>query len=182
MKQRWEFGAQILARSAFALFLVSCLLFLHHDSFAQPMPGGLAEKQEQLQALINTRLVNGLGLTPDKAQRVTQILQKYHQKRRELRQSLHALNLQLQSAASSNDPTQANQVVLQLQKTKGEMDKLDGEQFDEIKTILTPQQQAKFLLIMQQVRQEIMQFRRGGGAPPNGPFPASAPNPSGLLQ
>jgi len=150
------------------------LLFTFHlslftsSSIAQPGGGRfhedhLTQKQERLQTMIVMRLTNEVGLNQDQALKVSEIMRKYQMQRRMLHQKMRGLNQQLRMVAYSNDPKQATQVVSDLQKTKDEIDRLDDAMFNEIRPMLNPQQQAKFLLVMQDVRREMMQFRRGGG-------------------
>lgn len=141
-------------------------------------PGnGLQQKQEKLQTLITLRLVNELGLSQDQALKVSEVMKKYHMKRRDLRMKLMELNQQLRDAVNANDP-KSGQLVGEIQKAKNEMDGVDDAMFREMKPMLTPQQQAKFILLMEDVRREIHQFHRGGpGGPPSGPGQEGNPPP-----
>lgn len=151
--------------------------------FGGPQGGGQGPhaKQERLQALITLRLIEGLGLTQEQALKVAESMKRHQMKRRELRQKMEGLKQQLQMVANSNDPHQAAQVVTQLQKTREEIEGLDDAQFKEIKPLLTPQQQAKYLLLMEEIRREIQQFRRpfGGGQGMGGGSPLYSTPPGG---
>lgn len=134
------------------------------SSFAQAQDSS-AGKKEKLHLLIQERLQQGLGLSPDQAKKFSEIMKKYHQKRRELREQMRSYRSQLESASSSNDAAQASQVVSNLQKTRQEMEKIDDEQFKEIKPMLTPQQQAKYFLMMEDIRREMKQIKKEKGPP-----------------
>jgi hypothetical protein len=123
----------------------------------------MQQKQERLQTLINVRLVNDLGLSQEQALKVSEIMKKYHLKRRELRQKMESLNQQLREVVNSNDDKRAGQLVSEFRKTKEEIEGIDDALFKEIKPMLTPQQQARFILVMEDIHREIRQLRRSGG-------------------
>jgi hypothetical protein len=153
-------------------FIFSALLLMARPVGAQPGEDPqFQEKQERLQTLITVRLSDELGLSSEQSAKVAGILKKYHLKRRELRKKMMDLHQQLPTVAGSNDAKQASQVVSEIQKTREEIRGLDDAQFKELKPLLSPQQQAKFILVMDDIRREIMQFRRtpGGKEGPGGP-------------
>lgn len=171
------------------LILVFTFWFSSAGHAQAPAPGGFGEpqfqnKQQQLQTLITLRLVGELGLAQDQALKVSEIMRKYQMKRRDLRQKMMGQNQQLRSVAYSNNASQASQLIAEIQKTREEMENLDDAQFKEIKPLLTPQQQARYLVLMEDIRREIRQFRRpgpggfGGGVSPYNPPPASPPSGS----
>ncbi len=122
-------------------------------------------KKEKLQVLLQERLEQSLGLSPDQAKKFSEIMRKYHQKRRELREQMKTYRGQLEAASNSTDASQATQLVANLQKTRDEIEKLEDAQFKEIKPMLNPQQQAKYFLIMEQIHRELMQIKRGNPPP-----------------
>lgn len=171
-------------RMFLSLLLILSLWFSSMGHAQAPAPVGQEppfQKQQQLQTLITLRLVNELGLSQDQALKVSEIMKKYQMKRRDLRQKMMGLNQQLRTVAYSNNASQASQLIADIQKTKDEMEGLDDAQFKEIKPLLTPQQQARYLVLMEDIRREIRQFRRGGpgGFGPGGGFgsPPSATPP-----
>ncbi len=145
------------------LFFVLALMFVCPKIFAQTttFPSDGPEKREKLQALVQERLVQGLALTPEQTKKFSEIFKKYHQKRYELREQMKLYHQDLEKA--SNDPNfeRSSELVSNIQKLRSEMHKLEEEQFKELKPLLTPQQQAKYLLIMDQMRREMMQIKKG---------------------
>ncbi|MBL7685529.1 MAG: hypothetical protein JNK65_05790, partial [Deltaproteobacteria bacterium] len=130
-------------------------------SQAYAAPGeGFERKQDHLQNLIVNRLSSEVGLSSEQFAKVSEIMKKYHLKRRELRKTMKGLRGQLEMAANSENSKQASQLVSDIQKTRNEIEAVDDDMFKEIKPHLTPQQQAKYLLVMQDIRREIHQFKK----------------------
>ncbi len=150
------------------LFIMLVGLGLSSIAFTQPTsaPGnGFLDKKEKLQSLIQDRLVQGLGLSPEQAFKFTEVIKKYHQKRHQLRGQMRTYHQQLESISNTSDASQASQLVNNIQKTRGELQKLEEDQFKELKPMLNPQQQAKYFLIMEQIRREMIQIKREMLAP-----------------
>jgi|GEM_PF-5479740 len=138
-------------------------LFIPSSSKAQPPDdSNFQQKQERLQSLIALRIKEEVGLTDEQAVKVSGVLSKYREKRRELRRKMQDYRRDLRQAVDANDSKRTGQIVGDMQKTRGEIEKLEDAQFGEIKGILSPAQQGKFILVMEDIRREVMQFRRPG--------------------
>jgi len=151
-------------RRIFALLGLLAGLSLAFPALSQAQPDSRpdrGEKRERLQSLLQERFIQGLGLNENQAAQFSKVMRKYHQKRKELREQMKQDRQQLETVSSSSDASQASQVVARIQKTRSELDQLDNEQFKELKPILSPQQQAKYLLIMEEIRHEMMRIKRG---------------------
>jgi Spy/CpxP family protein refolding chaperone len=165
-----------------ATLLVLCLISL---SWALPLAH--AEKDEELKArkeqvsqLILTRLTEDLSLNEEKSRQLGVILQKYREKRKELRRELRQVKYQLSQSAKSDKNQELQPALTRFQEIRDQMDRLDEAMFAEVKPLLTLEQQARFVLTMEEIRHEIRAVRarhphhRGG----YGPVSPGA-NPSG---
>lgn len=149
-------------KNIFKVFILLLILGSSTSLLAQPDSAPAhREKKEKLQHLLQERFINELGLSPDQSKKFSEIFKKYHQKKRELRQQMKSYRPELETAANSNDASLASQVVAKLQKTRNEIEKLDDEQFKELKSLLSPQQQAKYFLLKENMRHEMMEIKRG---------------------
>lgn len=148
-----------MKKKFFLVFLLA-IFWMSSPCFAQPK-GPMMQKREQLQSLIQERLQQDLGLSLDQAKKFSEVMKKYHQKRRELREQMRSYRAQLETVSNSTDASQASQVVANLQKTRNEIENLEDAQFKEIKPMLSPQQQAKYFLVMENIRHEMMQIKQG---------------------
>jgi multidrug efflux pump subunit AcrB len=133
-------------------------------------------QQEQIHALIMMRLTNALHLNESQAKQLGAIMSKYHAQRMQLRQKLQGLTGQLQASSASGNEVQIKALVANIDKTKKELDNCDDEMFTEAKKMLTLQQQAQFLLVMDEIHREIRAIRGGGqyGPGPGGNYPTGA--------
>lgn len=136
-----------------------------------------ASARERVHQLIVTRIANELKLGPTETQKLGGVLKKYKQNKHRLRYQIQQLTAQLrQDTASGNE--QATQTTLKkLQQAQEELDKSDEVMFAEVKTMLTPNQVAQFVLVMDEIRHEVRAVKRRGrrnyqGGPQ---FPYQAP-------
>ncbi len=152
----------------------------HRFAFAQyPPPASFPDpKQAQVQSLILMRLTTSLGLNPQQSQQLGAIMAKYQDRRRQLRQQMHGLTQQLRVISATGNSDQIQATIQKLDQTKAELDRVDDQMFAEAKKMLTPQQQAQFLLVMEDIRREVKAVR-GNYGPGFGPgagmaYPGSA--------
>ena len=155
------------------IFLFAILIWLASAGLLQaqgPATGAPEDyKRERIQDLIIMRLNSELGLNPSQSQQLAQILRKYHQERQELRRRQRELTGQLRTASSGGNEAQIQGLLKQITSTRSQLDQVNDRQFNEIKPLLTPMQQAKYLLVMDEIRQEVKAIRH---APPG---PSYAP-------
>lgn len=145
-----------------SLFVVSSLAFsLPAFSQGPDSRPGKGEKKEKLHALMQERLMQNLSLTAEQSQKLSAISQKYQEKKKELRGQIKDYRKQLEVASNSSDAGQVSKAVTNFIKARQEMDQLEDSQFKEVKSVLSPQQQAKYLLFKEQMRHEMMKIKKG---------------------
>lgn len=146
-----------------SVLTLSCLVF-SLPAFSQASPDtkpAKGDKKEKLRLLMQERMVQNLGLNPEQSQKLSAISQKYQEKKKALREQMKEDRKQLEVAAASNDANQSNKAVANFIKDRQEMDQLEDSQFKEVKTVLSPPQQAKYLLLKEEMRHEMMRIQRG---------------------
>ena len=146
-----------------SVLTLSCLAF-SIPAFSQASPDSKpakVDKKEKLRVLMQERMVQSLGLNAEQSQKLSAISQKYQEKKKALREEMKNNRKQLELAAASNDVGQSNKAVANFIKARQEMDQLEDSQFKEVKNVLNPQQQAKYLLLKEEMRHEMMRIQRG---------------------
>lgn len=151
----------------FCLLALLVWLALCAPAFAQD-PNAMPEdyKRERVQELIVMRLNNELGLNPSQSQQIAQILRKYHQERAGLRRQLRDLTGQLRAVSTGGNEAQIQALLRQITSTRNQLDQVDDRMFAEVKPLLTPRQQAQYLLVMDEIRQEVKAIRNPMMGPP----------------
>lgn len=159
--------------------LVAGIFLLAPGAWAQSAPSDpqKSSARERVHQLIVTRIANELELSPTESKQLGTVLKKYKQRKHRLRYQIQQHTAQLrQDTASGNE--QATQATLKkLQQAQEELDKSDEVMFAEVKTMLTPNQVAQFVLVMDEIRHEVRAVKRRGrrnyqGGPQ---FPYQAP-------
>jgi len=125
------------------------------------------ESKERVRALIQMRLTQNLGLNADQSSQIGQIMGKYQERRRDLRKEVRGLNDKLKNATTSGNEAEIQKLVGDSNKTRLELEQLDGQMFNEVKPLLSASQQAKFLIEMDAIKSEIRAIRRGSQQPQN---------------
>lgn len=158
-----------MKRSYFITLLVFSFLLMGSKVFSQnnvtPSPNN--QRHEKIQALITMRLTTALNLNEQKSQQLSAILKKYHEKKRDLRKQVQTLTQQLRVASTSGNVVEIQNTIKQLDQTKFDLDRVDDQMFEEAKKMLTPQQQAQFLLVMDDIHKEIRALKGDGNPIPN---------------
>jgi hypothetical protein len=80
------------------------------------------------------------------------------------------LNAQLRTAAASGNEGEIKKLVSQRNQTKADLDQIDDQTFADVKPMLSPRQQAQFLLVMDEIKNEIRAIHRKEGP---GMFPGT---------
>jgi len=120
-------------------------------------------KRERIHDLILQRLNTELGLNPTQSQQLAQIMRKYQQQRLTLKRQQRDLTAQLRAASTGGNEAQVQSLLQKLTATRSQLDQVNDQMFNEIRPMLTPMQQAKYLLVMDEIRQEVKAIRRPMG-------------------
>lgn len=154
-------------------------------SLSSPLAFGQSPSQapsqasrDRVNALIVARLAAGLNLSEPEAQKLGAILQRYRNRKRSLKGQIRQLTAQLRQDTQVGDKKQTEATLKKLQETKDQLDRSDEVMFAEVKTVLNSEQQAQFVLIMDEIRHEIHAVRRRGprtGAPASDTTPGITP-------
>jgi len=116
-----------------------------------------------------------LGIDQNTVERLLQVDQKYKSQKRQATQDARAAFQQLQRAMSQPQPSEQEVAAVldnMMRLRKAKLD-LEQHQLQEEKSILTPVQQAKYILMLMNMRQQVAkEAQRVRGAPQGVPLPA----------
>ena len=147
--------------------------------------GGGGGFQERFQQVKRTQMGPALGVNQQTVDRLLQIEQRYQPGRRQLIQTMKADYQRLQQAMSQPAPSEqeVRAIISDMKRKKQEMQDLQTRQGEEEDALLTPVQQARYLMYNQSLMREARTVKRGPGetAPftPGGPREVPVINPSG---
>ena len=171
-------GNNVFSAVMFSILVGLCILGLSSPCFSQPpkegRPGGTSspafrdeepppppEKREEIRKRIELirmwKLTEELDLTEETGAKLFPILHKYDEKRMELhkerRNTMNELRKALKDEATSDEAIQ--EVMNKLDKNTLTASDLTRQQREELKGILSPRQQAKFVLFQREFHREI---------------------------
>lgn len=147
------------------LVLVLGIFFLSvaaPSAWAQTDPSSSkkAARRERVQQLIIMRLSSGLNLDAAEAQQLGNILKKHRQRKWQCKRDLKQLTAELRQKSAQGNEKEIKATLDQIQKMRDQIDRSAEEMFAEVKTMLSPQQLAQFVLIMDEIRHEVRAIRR----------------------
>lgn len=144
-------------------------------------------QKERVQSLILMRLSTSLGLDQAQTQQLGGVMARYRDRKHQLRSQLRDQTAQLRSINLSGNDPQIQSLLTQIERTRKELDGVDEQMFGETRRMLSPQQQAQFILVMDEIRREVKAVRGQGSGPgmenpyrPGGAFFPSPQNPQTL--
>ncbi len=121
-----------------------------------------------------------LGVDPNTVERLLQIDQKYKAEKRQAVQNAKAAFQQLQRVMSQPKPPEQEvaSILDNMMKLRKEKLDLEQNQLQEEKSILTPVQQARYILVLMNMRQQVAkEAQRVRSAPQGVPLPAKPAGP-----
>lgn len=147
-----------------AVLIISMVFLLGIPSYGRaegrtPSESAQARRQ-RVHELIVARLANGLNLSHAQAQKLGDVLKKYHERKHQLRRETRRLTGQLREETASGNKAAIQTTLAKLQETRDQLDRCDDLMYAEVKTMLSPKQLAQFVLIMDEIRHEIRAVRR----------------------
>jgi len=157
-------------------------------ALAQPAEGirGSGGFQERFQQVKRTQMGSALGVNQQTVDRLLQIEQRYQPGRRQLIQDMKTDYQRLQQAMSQPAPSEqeVRAILGDMKRKKQEMENLQTRQGEEEDALLTPVQQARYLMYNQSLMREARSVKRGspgegGTFTPGGPREVPVINPSG---
>jgi len=130
-------------------------------------PESLNRFQEDVK---RTRLGSVLGVDQRKVDQLLRIDQKYKPLKEQARREAIAAFKQLQQAMRQTSPSddQVRGILAAMMRKKQESLDLQQRQLDEEMAILTPVQQARYLMFLMSLRREMVKEARSLGPPRNG--------------
>ncbi len=166
-------------KSKFFLLALLAWLLLGASARAQD-PNAMPDdyKRERVQELILMKLNSELGLNANQSQQIAQIMRKYQQERLNLKTQIRSLTGQLRDVSSSGNDAKIQPLLKQMTATHNQLEQVDDRMFAEIKPLLTSRQQAQYLLVMDEIRQEVKAIRRPMMPPPGPGATGYAPSGS----
>jgi hypothetical protein len=161
-------------------------------ALAQPAegfrPGGVGGGgfQERFQQVKRTQMGPALGVNQQTVDQLLDIERRYQPGRRQLIQSMKMDYQRLQQAMSQPAPSeqQVQAILIDMKRKKQEMQDLQTRQGEEEDALLSPVQQARYLMYNQSLMREARTIKRGGPEEggtftPGGPREVPVINPSG---
>ena len=138
--------------------------------------GGAGSFQERFQQVKRTQMGPALGVNQQTVDRLLQIEQRYQPARRQLIQDMKTDYQRLQQAMSQPAPSeqQVRAILTDMKRKKQEMEDLQTRQGEEEDALLTPVQQARYLMYNQSLMREARSIKRGGPGEA-GPFTPQGP-------
>ncbi len=131
-------------------------------AFAGPTNVNLREVKERLITLRNWQLMEEFNLSPQKAQRVFNILKGFDDKRIRLiqkrRKIINKLRHAVENGSISNN--ELNRLMNELNKINIAIARLPDEERRALSGVFTPQEQARYILFSQRFARNIRQAMR----------------------
>ena len=133
---------------------------------APTAPAASSDRAQQHQQFVDqelTQLTSKLGLTGDAANQLKQTFAKYQTQLQPLRQSQWQTmkSLRTELAASAPDASKLSQLSDQLIANRQQMQTIEQQRTQELKTQLTPQQFAQLIMSRHQMGREMHRHMRG---------------------
>ena len=144
--------------------------------------GEPSDPMDQYQVDFKRQNLGGaLGIDQNSVERLLQIDQKYRAQKRQAIQNARGAFQQLQRVMSQPHPPEQEVAAIldNMMKLRKEKLNLEQNQLQEEKSILTPVQQAKYILLLMNMRQQVAKEaqRVRSGAPQGGPTPMKPGGP-----
>ncbi len=149
------------------------------SAFDAGEPGGEPMDQYQMD-FKRQNLGAALGIDQNTVERLLQIDQKYKAQKRQAIQNAKGVFQQLQRVMSQPQPNEQEvaSILDNMMKLRQEKLALEQNQLQEEKSILTPVQQAKYILVLMNMRQQVAkEAQRVRSAPQGVPLPAKPAGP-----
>jgi len=148
-------------------------------ALAQPAEGfrGGGGFQERFQQVKRTQMGPALGVNQQTVDQLLLIDQRYQAGRRQLIQDMKIDYQRLQQAMSQPAPSQqevVRAILSDMKRKRQEMQELQFRQGEEEDALLTPVQQARYLMYNQSLMREARSIKRGGPVE-TGPFTPQGP-------
>jgi len=198
MRMRTRIQPRYRAPAA-ALILAAAMMQAAGPAFARQRPPGpppdaglgsegqeAGDLQETLEIYMIAKMKRALALTPDQERRVIPLVQDLSDSRRRFHKDRRLALMALQPLAEDPNSTEPEirAVLGRLDKAETSFRSDEYRSIDQIRALLTPRQQAQFMIFQERFRMEMQQrlreFRQQGpGGPPmqRGPRRGGGPPP-----
>ncbi len=156
MKLKRHLAASVALLSALA---VAAPAFAQGAGKGGPPPDKRAQVEQRMQQVLHKVLRDRVGLDEKKAAAVEKILDKNAKAERTLRQEqrTHRQALRALLKADSNDQAAYKKAIAGLRSSQQKLQAMHQRELDEVARILTPKEQAKFLVAVTRMRQKLGQ-------------------------
>ncbi|MEW6008011.1 MAG: hypothetical protein AB1595_07725 [bacterium] len=151
------------------IFLVLLLFGFAANIMAEPQEGferrkeGLKKVRERIEKVRIKELTKILNLDQETSHKLSSILSKYHKERAKRADNLRDCIETLREAVEEKDRDEIKEALARLEKNHKKMQEINEEEKEEIKDILTPEQEAKFILFQlgfeKRIREKIKGLR-----------------------
>jgi len=118
--------------------------------------------RERVHQLIVTRIATELNLNPEETAKLGVVLKNYKDNKHRLRNEIQNLTAQLRKDTESGNEKATQATLKKLQAAQDQLDRTDEVMFAEVKTMLSPNQVAQFVLVMDEIRHEVRAVKRRG--------------------
>ncbi len=117
-------------------------------------------KVEQIHQLILARVSQELGLSSVQTQKLDEILRRHRERKYPLRRQAYRLKSELREETLRGEEKKLKATLGKLQQVQDQIEQSEEVMYAEVRTLLNPQQLARFVLIMDEIRHEIRAVRR----------------------
>jgi Spy/CpxP family protein refolding chaperone len=144
-----------------AHFLSVVISLILTSLFLIPALGQAKEEDEARYKAQNDQMVKELKLAPEKEKAILAVEDKYTKERKEIMAGVRKANDDLQAALSAANPGEAKlkELVGALTSSQDKMFTSFKKQRDEELALMTPAEQAKYLIVQGQWREKMMEKR-----------------------
>jgi len=146
------------------------------DDLGGPPPKGKHERiRERIETLRLWKLTKALDLDEVTASRLFPLLNRYDKKRFRIEKAVRKDMGDLKRALEDGNRNEIQEILQRLEDRHRELQRLNNEEMAEIKKILTPEQQARYVLFQYRFKREMRKMiekaraRRLRGLPPQEP-------------
>lgn len=131
----------------------------------QPVAGGGGSFQERFLEVKRAQMGPALGVNQQTVDRLLMIEQRYNPQRRQLIQVMKADYQRLQQVMSQPSPSEQEvaAILSDMKRSKQAMEDLQNRQGEEEEALLTPVQQARYLMYQKNLMQQARRVMKGPG-------------------
>jgi TolA-binding protein len=130
------------------------------DGGKTPSLERMAKMHEEMKTLKKKKVCEALGFDEQSCQKVTSIIDKYDGKRLDMMRSMRDDIKELRAAVKENKEEVLKDIIGKIEQKHSALKAAGQEEIDELKTVLTVEQQAKYILFTADFHKEARKMMR----------------------